>query len=274
MSAERDEEINEIAAYYESSGADGPADEQPETQSDIKPDNPPAEPAGTPSDEAETAAEKSAEPEDNNRTADTAKKNSANPYIVTAIISAFVVIFGFAAGLTVLPYPQKAADDAVTKALKSDADYTAAYNENEDLKKEIDALNSDNERIETAFNDVVEYEKQLDELNAEFQTLNDELYNARGELKSAEEEYNNVQTALSELHSRPVTLPPGTYTAGIHIPSGTYLITGNGSLLTAGADKTLKVNINLDASTPYRCTLADNDTIKLSTEALFNPEEG
>lgn len=186
-------------------------------------------------------------------------------------VAAAVIACGFLVGRFAVPVSEDAVIAKTSVLFKTDADYLAAVKEGKDINAEIDDLNADNERIENSFNDVVEYEKQLDKLKADFKSVNDKLYDARSALKTAKSEYDSVQSSLTRLKSRTVTLSPGTYIVGIHIPSGTYSATGNGSLLTAGADKNLKINVNLSRE-PYSCKLAENDTIKLSCEAKFVPE--
>ena len=185
--------------------------------------------------------------------------------------AAAVIACGFLIGRFAVPVSPTAVTDRTAKLFETDADYLAALNENENIYAEIDSLNQDSERIENAFNDVVEYEKQLDKLKADFKSVNDRLYDAGNSLKAAKSDYDNALSSLTRLRSRTVTLSPGTYTVGVHIPAGSYLATGNGSLLTAGTDKNLKINVNLNQE-PYQCKLAENDTIKLSCEAEFQPE--
>lgn len=200
------------------------------------------------------------------------KKDFLRLCITTGAAALIIIAGGFLIGRFVLPVSSGSIDSKTAKLLKTDADYLAAVSESETINAEIDSLISDNDRIENAFNDVVEYEKQLDGLQADFKAINDRLYDARGTLQAAKTAYDSAESALKLLHSSTVTLSPGTYSVGTHIPSGTYLATGNGSFLTAGSDKTLKINVNLDQTNPYRCELAENDTIKLSTEAEFTPE--
>ena len=186
--------------------------------------------------------------------------------------AAAVIAFGFLIGRFVVPVSDAAVTDKAEELFKTDADYLAAIKESETINGEIDDLNADRERIENSFNEVVEYEKQLDKLKAEFKSVNDKLYDAKSALKAAKSDYDSARSSLAKLKKKTVTLSPGTYTVGVHIHAGVYDATGNGSLLTAGSDKNLKINVNLDRN-PYRCELSENDTIKLSCEAQFKPEE-
>lgn len=192
-------------------------------------------------------------------------------YACMIAAAAAIMACGFIIGRFAVPVSQEAVAEKTAELFKTDADYRAAVNEGKTVNGEIDALNADNERIENSFNDVVEYEKQLDKLKVEFKSVNDKLYNARNALKSAKSDYDSTQTSLDRIKAKTVTLSPGTYTVGVHIPAGTYSTTGNGSFLTAGTNQNLKINVNLSRE-PYRCELAENDTIKLSTKAEFKPE--
>ena len=192
--------------------------------------------------------------------------------ISTIAAAAAIIACGFLIGRFAVPVSSDAVTAKTAELFRTDADYLAAVKESKEINDEIDSLNADNERIENSFNDVVEYEKQLDKLKADFKVANDKLYDAQSALKSAKTAYDNTQSSLTRLRSRTVTLSPGTYTVGVHIPTGAYLATGNGSFLTAGSDKILKINVNLDRN-PFTCELAENDTIKLSCEAKFQPVE-
>ena len=192
-------------------------------------------------------------------------------YASMAAAAAAVIACGFLIGRFAVPVSESKVSDMTAELFKTDEDYRAAVSEGKAINAEIDSLNADNERIENSFNDVVEYEKQLDKLKADFKSVNDKLYDARSTLKAMKDDYDSKQTSLTRLKSRTVTLSPGTYTVGIHIPAGAYSATGNGSFLTAGSDKNLKINVNLDRN-PYLCSLAENDTIKLSCKAEFKPE--
>lgn len=200
------------------------------------------------------------------------KKEILWRYASVIAVAMAVIACGFLVGRFVVPISQTAVTDRTAKLIKTDADYLAALKNSEEISEEIDSLNADNERIENAFNDVVEYEKQLDKLKADFQGVNDKLYDARNALKSAKSDYDGVVSSLTRLRLQVVTLSPGTYTVGIHIPAGTYLATGDGSFLTAGSDKNLKTNVNLNRD-PFTCELSENDTIKLSCQAEFRPAE-
>ncbi len=277
---EKEAELNEISAYYESGGGEKMSAETGEgnesgAEETIAVKTPGHEnSAPKPVPKAETTASSDKKPEDENGGSERKPKKNRLPYIITAAAAALIIAAGFFAGLLFIPVPQSAVIKKTEMLFKTDDDYLAAVKAGKALRDEITGLNADNDRIESAFNDVVEYEKQLDSLKAEAKSLNDELYNVRSELKQAENDRNEAQSELTGLRGQTITLSPGIYTVGVHIPSGTYLVSGNGSLLTAGSDKTLKTNINLDTETPYRCELVDRDTIKLSTEAEFAPEGG
>ena len=195
-------------------------------------------------------------------------------WLLASVISAAAAIIacGFLIGRFAVPVSPEAINEKAAELFKTDTDYLAAVRESKTVNGEIDALIADSERIENSFNDVVEYEKQLDKLKADFKSVNDALYDAQTALKAAKSAYDSAQSSLTRLRSRTVTLSPGTYTVGVHIPSGGYYATGNGSFLTAGTDKNLKINVNLDDE-PFMCSLVENDTIKLSCKAEFEPWE-
>ena len=258
---DRDEELNEISDYYKN---------KPDQDTDIEKAD------GAETDSAEVSesamenndAEESAENEESSKD----KKRELLWFRGSVIAAAAAVIaLGFLTGRFIVPVSRDAVIEKTATLFKTDSDYLAAVKDNKEINTEIDELNADNERIENSFNDVVEYEKQLDKLKAEFKSVNDKLYDARSELKAVKSDYDSAQSSLKKLKSKTITLSPGTYTAGVHIPAGTYTATGNGSLLTAGTDKNLKINVNLDRE-PYRCELSERDTIKLSCEAEFKPE--
>lgn len=192
--------------------------------------------------------------------------------ISTIAAAAAVIACGFIIGRFVIPVSPAAVTDKKAELFRTNEDYLAAAKDSEEINRAIDSLIADDERIETSFNDVVEYEKQLDKLNADFKSVNDDLYDAKNALRTAKSEHDSVKESLTRLQEKTVTLSPGAYTVGVHIPAGTYSATGNGSLLTAGTDKKLKINVNLN-SEPYRCELLVNDSIKLSCEAEFKPVE-
>ena len=254
---DRDEELNEIADYYKNKP-------DPDTD-DVKTE------AEIPKDETEETVSTDVDAEEITENGDNEKRELLWFRISVIAAAAAVIALGFLTGRFIVPVSQDAVTDKTAALFKTDADYLAAVKDNKEINTEIDELNADNERIENSFNDVVEYEKQLDKLKADFKSVNDQLYDARNELKAAKSDYDSAQSSLKKLKSRTVTLSPGTYTVGVHIPAGTYTATGNGSLLTAGTDKNLKINVNLDHE-PYLCELSERDTIKLSCAAEFKPE--
>ena len=252
------DEVNEIAAYYEGKQ---PTVEETADGAENEADTPEVNASEEENDSAEQKTE-----------AAVSDENSIRRLCIFAAIAAVITIAsGFLIGRFVLPVSSDSITGKAAEMLKTDKNYLAAVADGKTINAEINALIEDGVRIENTFNDVIEYEKQLDELQSDFQELSDELLDARSALETARADYDSVQSSLTQIRSRTVTLSPGTYTVGIHIPSGKYSATGNGSLLTAGMNKNLKINTNLTQE-PYVCELAENDTIKLSTEAKFVPE--
>lgn len=193
--------------------------------------------------------------------------------MVYAATAAAVVIVGFFAGRLFLPVDEAAVNERREAVMETDKAYLAAVAEGKLLNHKIDELNSDNERIESTFDDVIEYQKQYDKLKSEHDKISGELASARKQLEETRAEYSKTKTALNKLRSEKLTLSPGIYTVGKQLFEGTYYVTGGGSLLVAGADKQLKLNELLDRLEPYEYELEDGDTLKLSGAAVFVPEE-
>lgn len=202
------------------------------------------------------------------------EKNKKIPmkYILFSAAAVLVIIIGFAAGFFVFSINSDKVEAKLSALMKTDAEYLEANSENSTLNASIKALENDGENIEKTFDTMVEYQKQYDSLLESYNAYKSEYDGLNAEYNQLKSGYDKILSKLSDMEKETVALTPGIHTVGRQIPEGSYSVTGNGSMLAADSNGSLKINTILDDKA-YGCELKEGDIIKLETKAEFVPEE-
>ncbi|MCD8391528.1 MAG: hypothetical protein LUD03_06790 [Firmicutes bacterium] len=200
-------------------------------------------------------------------------KKGRGKYLYMIIAAVLIIIIGFFAGFIAFGASDEKVDSKKEELQKTDTSYLRAKSENTTLTASIEALEENGENIEKTFDSVVEYQKQYDTLEEEYSEYQSQLDSLTSDYDQLKSEYDELSEQLTKLKTQTVTLTPGTYTVGTHLAAGNYSVTGDGSMLAADSNSSLKINTILDDDA-YECTLSGGDIIKLETTAKFTPTEG
>lgn len=193
-------------------------------------------------------------------------------YITLAVLASVTVILcGCITGILIPPNETKF-ESELERLKSSDTKYAEAAKSNERLSARVDTLYSDQAELKAQLEGIADYEAARDNSLQDIKDITAQITELEGNIESKQAELAALDEKIKDMGGE-VTLKPGMYTVGVHIAAGEYQVKANGSMLVSDSDSKLKVNTKLTKTTAYVCRLSDEDTIKLETEARFNPAE-
>lgn len=147
---------------------------------------------------------------------------------------------------------------------QSDADYIEESATKDALMSETEALTQELLTKQSEAGQLKSYSINKDTLNSKRNELKTELDKLTNELESKKNEVNSSKTNIYTL-----VLNPGVYNVGKNIPSATYSVTGNGSIIASSAEKETKINEKLSPDIALEVQLFDNYIVKINTVTKF-----
>ncbi len=194
------------------------------------------------------------------------------PRSVWAQLAGVIVVFcAFCIGRFVIPVSDMRVSGHTARLTQTDKAYLSAKTENARLGAEVSELEANDRSIETTFNDVIEYKKMYDALKSEYAEKSGKLTELDNETASQTRELDQLSAKLKEYKERSYILDAGIYTVGVHIPDGSYRVSGMGTFLLASKNRALKENERLNIPGAV-FNLSDGDIIKLDNETRFERE--
>lgn len=192
-------------------------------------------------------------------------------YIAISIgLAVCIAVTAFFAGFFI-PKPASAVNSRLDTYKTKDSAYIEKNDEYTSAKRETDALN---ERLDEARQELDEFNQSRDSLDKITQK-NDELTAQKEQLQN---ELNSKRAVLSALSGKTVnganstvTLTSGRYTVGENIISGSYTVTGTGSIVISSSGQA-KVNKQLKPD-GERFTLSDGEILRIDGSAKLIREE-
>lgn len=190
-------------------------------------------------------------------------------YITLAALSAVIVIMLGALGGIIIPQNDTKVEAELEKLRRASAVYTEAKADNERLNERINTLHGDQAEVKAELEGITDYEAIRDRAKQDKDDVSKQLEDIRSQVEAKQSEVGKLDEKIKEMGGE-ITLTPGMYTVGEHIAAGEYHVKGDGSILVSDSDSKLKINTKL-TDTSYLCRLSDGYTVKLETEAKFNP---
>ncbi len=192
-------------------------------------------------------------------------------YITLATLSAVIIIMLGAVVGILIPKDESGVERELEKLRSASADYADTKKENERLKERVNSLYGDQAAAEEKLEGITDYEAIRDRARQDMDDVSKQLEEIKAQVDLKQTQINELNQKIKEMGGK-ITLKPGMYTVGEHIAAGEYHVKGDGSMLVSDSDSKLKINTKL-SQTSSVCRLSDGDTIKLETEADFNPAE-
>lgn len=192
-------------------------------------------------------------------------------YIALAALSAVIIIMLGALVGILIPQKDAKVEAELEKLQNASAAYTEAKEENERLNERVETLRGDQAEVKAELEGITDYEAIRDSAKRDTEDISKQLEDIKAQVETKQTEAGKLDEKIKEMGGE-ITLKPGMYTVGEHIAAGEYQVKGNGSILVSDSDSKLKINAKLTDNS-YLCRLSDGDTIKLETEAEFNPAQ-
>lgn len=193
-------------------------------------------------------------------------------YVTLAVLASVTVILcGCITGILIPPNEAKF-ESELERLKLSDTRYAEAVKSNERLSARVDTLYNDQAELKAQLDGITDYETARDHSAQDIKDITAQITQLESDIELKQTELAELDEKIKDMGGE-ITLKPGMYTAGVHIAAGEYQVKGSGSMLVSDSDSKLKVNTKLTKTTAYVCRLSDGDTIKLETEAEFNPAE-
>ncbi len=187
---------------------------------------------------------------------------------VSCAVCAAALAASAAAGFLV-PHSEKSVLSKTAALREKDSVYLDAKRRNDETKEEIDKLTQklaeDEENLEK-FN---QSQDNLDKISQKNDELQSEKESLEARLEQKQRELNNLESSLESKTKRTVTLTSGRYTVGENIASGSYNVTGSGSIVISGGGKA-RVNKSLK-SEGETYAVSDGEIIEIDGSAKFTP---
>ncbi len=192
-------------------------------------------------------------------------------YIALVILSSVIIIVGGAVVGILIPKDESRVGEELEKLRSASSDYATVKSENERLKERVNGLYGDQAEVAAKLEGITDYEAIRDRAKQDMDDVSKQLEEVKAQVDLKQSQINELDQKIKDMGGK-ITLKPGMYTVGEHIAAGEYHVRGNGSILVSDSDSKLKINTKL-SQTSSVCRLSDGDTIKLETEADFNPAE-
>lgn len=180
-------------------------------------------------------------------------------FLVFIVISALVIVLGFTVGFFV-PHIGEYEDSHEIAA--HDPDLREAKEKNAELNEETARLFAERAEKKATLKSIENYDgegkTELDDLTSELNELNSRIEEKKKEADTDTEADGSI------------TLSPGIYTVGKHIPSGSYYVSGGGSLVVSDQSGN-KINSPLSKEAA-EYELSDGDTVKIEASVKFDTE--
>lgn len=198
-------------------------------------------------------------------------QDKSGVYITFAVLASVIIIMcGCLIGI-LIPKNEALVEAKTEKLRSSSAKYSEAKEDNERLNERVNSLYDDQAEVRAELNGITDYEAIRDRAKQDIDDISKQIEELKSQNEAKQAEINELDAKIKDMGGK-VTLKPGMYTAGKHIAAGEYSVKGDGSMLVSDSEGKLKINTKLTKSASV-CRLSDGDTIKLETEAEFNPAE-